>query len=260
MKVEFAPNLFSEANQFAGSDSSRIADMQWAMDHPTARAIWCARGGYGTVRILDRLDWTRFRSNPKWITGYSDITALHGEVLARGFHSLHAAMPLNVANNTTAALQSLLAAWRCEPQSLSVQKYPLQRDGHVKGVLTGGNLSVLYSVLGSSSEPPLDGAVLFLEDLDEYLYHIDRMLRNMERNGWFRRIAGLAIGGMTDMNDNEIPFGATAEESIRAVVDEYDFPVAFGFPAGHLNDNRALELGARVELRVDESGGGLRYL
>lgn len=257
-QVEFAPHLFDQHHQFAGGDDTRSQSLQWAIDHPDATIIWCARGGYGTARILDQLDWSTFKARPKWITGYSDITALHGMLQSRGIASIHGTMPINVANNTKSSLDSLLDCWRGNPGDLQFGTHLLNNRGEASGTLVGGNLSVLYSTVGSPSQPPLKEAILFMEDLDEYLYHIDRMMLNLSRNGWWDKVKGILVGGMTDMNDNTVPFGETAEEIIARNVGRR-IPVAFGFPAGHVNDNRAMTFGRRVSLSVNSQGSKLRY-
>lgn len=257
-QVELSPYLFEVENQFAGSDETRRKSLQWALDHPTAKAIWCARGGYGTARILDDLDWTQFTIKPKWITGYSDITALHGSLQTKGYASIHATMPINVATNTKEALDSLYLAWTHTPSTLEAEAHPLNQIGSAKGILVGGNLSVLYSTLGSPSQPPLGNCILFLEDLDEYLYHIDRMMVNLSRNGWWEKVSGVVVGGMTDMNDNTIPFGSSAVETLARHIAPYNIPLGFNFSAGHIDDNEALILGSTYSLLVGKSGSILR--
>jgi muramoyltetrapeptide carboxypeptidase len=239
-------------NQFAGNDEFRAKDLQCMLDDPEIKAILFARGGYGSVRIIDKIDFTSFEKNPKWIIGYSDITVFHCHISKNiGVETLHASMPINFANNTDASLKSLFDV--LEGNNLSeiiLKDNILNREGFAKAQIVGGNLSVIYSLLGSKSFPDLNGKILFLEDLDEYLYHIDRMMIALKRAGVFNNLAGILVGGMTQMNDNEIPFGKTAEEIIRDVVDDFDFPVAFGFPAGHFDDNRTLVMGSEYILDV----------
>lgn len=247
--------------QFGGMDIQRTEDMQTQMDDPTVKVILCARGGYGTVRMLDGLDFTKFAEQPKWLIGYSDVTVLHAHINQNfGLPTLHATMPVNFATNTPEALQSLRSVLQGELPSYSFASSYLDRAGEAEGVLLGGNLSVLYSIAGSVSDIDTDGKVLFLEDLDEYLYHIDRMMMQLKRSGKLANLAGLVIGGMSDMNDNAIPFGSTAEQIIKDHVAEYSYPVAFGLPAGHMADNRALIMGAAVKLTVSESGNQLSFL
>lgn len=253
--VMHSHNLHAKYHQFAGTDEQRLADLQEMLDCDDVKAIWCARGGYGTTRIIDKINWRKFRENPKWIMGYSDITALHNHINKNfGIATLHATMPVNVPKNTPEALLSLLYVLRGGFPKYRVATHALNRKGKTEGILLGGNLSMLYSLCGSPSALDTKGAILFLEDLDEYLYHIDRMMLNLKRNGYLNNLAGLVIGGMTDMRDNAIPFGKTAEEIIAEHVAEFDYPICFGFPSGHLDDNRALIMGGNTILEVTEHG------
>jgi muramoyltetrapeptide carboxypeptidase len=252
-KIRYAPNLFKEDRQFAGTDAERASDLQAFMDDPSIKAIVAARGGYGTVRIIDQIDFSLFKRNPKWVAGYSDPTVLLNQLFNLGIESLHAPMPVGFASNTDTSLNSLKKALMGNPLATSFKAHPLNRSGIASGRVVGGNLSILYSLLGSSTALNTDGCILFLEDLDEYLYHIDRMVLNMKRNGYFSKINGLMVGGMTDMNDNTVPFGQTAEEIIYDAVKEYDFPICFQFPAGHQNDNRTLIFGREMTLDVGQT-------
>jgi len=241
-------------HQYGGTDADRITDFQEAMDNDAIKAIWCARGGYGTVRIIDELDFSEFIKNPKWIIGFSDVTALHSHVHNLGIQSIHGLMPITVRSSTAKALDSLKKALFGNAINHEVSFERNNKYGHANGELVGGNLSMLYSLLGSESAIKTDGKILFIEDLDEYLYHIDRMMMNLKRNGYFNNLKGLIVGGMTKMNDNTIPFGKTAEEIIIDTVKEFDFPVCYNFPAGHSKDNRALIFGRCVELNVQKEG------
>jgi muramoyltetrapeptide carboxypeptidase len=258
-KVVKGKCLFASENQFAGTDEERAADFQQMIENPEVKAVFAVRGGYGSVRIVDRIDFRPLLKNPKWLAGYSDFTIFHNHLINLGLQSMHATMPLNFAGNTPEALDSLFDVPEGKKPQYQFASHPLNRKGKTVGILMGGNLSVLYSLMGSSSFPDTAGKILFLEDLDEYLYHIDRMMMAMKRAGVLENLAGLIVGGMTEMNDNTIPFGKTAEEIIRESVEEYDFPVAFGFPAGHQPDNRALIMGAEVRLKVEESGSILDF-
>ena len=261
--VSFGKHLFSEDHQFAGTKEERLADIQSAIDDPSVKAVVCARGGYGTVQLIDEIDFSRFVKHPKWLVGYSDVTVLHNHINQNlGIETLHATMPINFPkngeNDATKSLKKALFGeqlhyeFEAEPKSiLNFEK--------MQAPIVGGNLSIIYSLTGTNSQISSNGKFLFMEDLDEYLYHVDRMMYNLKRNGYFKHLAGLIIGGMTDMNDNETPFGETAEEIIKRHIKEYDFPVAFGFPAGHLDDNRTLIFGRRARLEVDKSGTTLTF-
>ncbi len=248
-----------EDHQFGGTDDERITDFQQAMDNDSVSAIWCARGGYGTVRILDHLDFSKFKNNPKWIIGFSDVTALHSHIHNIGIQTLHALMPITVKSNTNEAIESLKKSLFGEPVEYTVPCESLNKYGYAEGELVGGNLSMLYSLLGSKSAIKTDGKILFIEDLDEYLYHVDRMMMNLKRNGYFDNLKGLIVGGMTKMNDNTIPFGKNAEEIILDNIKEFDFPVCFNFPAGHLKDNSTLIFGKTAELNVQQNETSLIF-
>lgn len=247
--------LFLSYDQFAGTDEERSEVLQQYLDDPDIDAIMCVRGGYGTVRIIDRLNFDGFMKRPKWIVGYSDVTVLHAKMQSLGVESLHATMPINFRDNTKQSLDSLFDAlegkemrYEIEPACKSLCSESRVRRS--EGELVGGNISVLYSLLGSDLFPDTKGKILFLEDLDEYLYHIDRMMFAFERAGKLDDIRGLVVGGLTKMHDNTINFGQSAEEIIFDRVKDKDIPVIFGFPAGHIDDNRALILGrmTRIEL------------
>ena len=257
LNVRIPEGLYAEENQFAGSDEHRAALIQRLLDDPEVKAILCCRGGYGTVRIVDRLDFSRFAEHTKWIVGYSDVTVLHSHIHATlGLPTLHATMPAS-------------GEWRMEcgehpavktlHDALFGKKPDYQwegviREGDCEGVMVGGNLSILYSLCGSRSQMDTKGKILLIEDLDEYLYHIDRMMQGLKRCGMLEGLAGLVVGGMTDMHDNTIPFGHSAEETVARTVAEYHYPVVFNAPFGHLGDNNlALPLGIKNRLMADNS-------
>ena len=249
-----------EKHQFAGSDKQRAKDLQQQLNDPEIKAIWCAKGGYGTVRILDRIDFSVYKKNPKWVIGYSDVTALHSHINNFRISSLHAQMCLGVATKSEASRETLRKILFGEELDYQFPSSKLNKTGTAEGELVGGNLSVLYSLCGCNSAINTQGKILFIEDLDEYLYHIDRMMQNLKRNGILQHLAGLVIGGMSNMNDNTIPFGKTAEEIIAETVAEYDYPIAFNFPAGHIEDNQALIFGKNIKLKVTDRGSKLNYL
>jgi muramoyltetrapeptide carboxypeptidase len=240
-------------NYFSGTDDERLADLQTALDDPDVKAILCGRGGYGLSRIIDHIDFSRFRQSPKWIIGYSDITVLHSHIEAHfDIATLHA--PMAAAFNDGGAEDQYVATLRlaltggnevyvCKP-------HPFNRVGQATAPLTGGNLALLAHLAGSSSSVRTEGKILFLEDVGEYLYNIDRMLRQLKRSGRLDRLAGLLVGSFTDLKDTVRPFGATVEEIILDCIKEYDYPVAYGFPVGHDKANVALKTSVPYELRV----------
>jgi muramoyltetrapeptide carboxypeptidase len=259
--VVFGQFLFEKDNQFSGTIQQRVADLQNMINDDSISAILCARGGYGTVQVIDKIDFSKLYNHHKWIIGYSDITVLHSHLNQLGLATIHATMPVNFYKNTIQSLESLKHIIMGEANSIQSPSHAFNRLGKVEAEIVGGNLSVLYSLLGSKSDVNTDGRILLLEDLDEYLYHIDRMIINMKRNGKFNKLKGMIVGSMTDMNDNNIPFGKISEEIISDHILEYDFPVCFGFPSGHLYDNRSIKLGVISVLEINENGVNLsQYL
>jgi len=257
----FASNLFCSDNQYAGTDEERLNGFQELLDDPEIKAIICARGGYGTMRIIDKLDFSQFLLHPKWIAGYSDVTVLHSHINKNfGIETLHSSMPINFSTNTPEALESLRKALFGEKLSYVAANDNLNRPGKTEGVLTGGNLSILYALSGSASDIDTNGKILFIEDLEEYLYHIDRMMVQLKRSGKLQNLAGLIVGGMNNMNDNTVPFGKTAYEIISEHVAAYDYPVCFGFPAGHMDDNRTLVMGRKVDLEVYKNKSEVHFV
>ena len=257
LKVVLGVNLFKEEDQFSGTVEQRTADLQSMIDDNSIKAILCARGGYGTVQIIDSIDFTNLKINSKWIVGYSDVTVLHSHLNNLGIASLHATMPINFKSNTKESLSSLKNSLFGNLNSIECKAHPLNKFGKIVGHIVGGNLSILYSLIGSHSDIDTTGKILFIEDLDEYLYHIDRMMMNLKRNGMLGKLKGLIVGEMSDMNDNSIPFGKTAEQIILEYTKNYDFPICFGFPAGHLSDNRVVRLGINSVLEISKNGVSL---
>ncbi|CAN5556452.1 LD-carboxypeptidase [soil metagenome] len=256
LEVVLSKNLFSSDNQFSGTDDERASDLQTALDDESIKAVISARGGYGTIRIIDKIDFTKFKQHPKWVIGYSDITVLHSHIHNFGIQTVHATMPLNFSVNAD-AVETLRQTIFGEKLSYEIPKHILNRVGSAEAEIIGGNLSLLYALTGSASSVHTKGKILFIEDLDEYLYHIDRMMVSLKRNGKLCELAGLVVGGMTDIKDNQIPFGKTAEEIIFDAVKEYNYPVCFNFPAGHVDRNIALVLGKKMKLVVDDNGSSL---
>ncbi|MCK4569594.1 MAG: LD-carboxypeptidase [Bacteroidales bacterium] len=248
-------HLYGDYYQFSGNDEERATDFQAMLDDDSVKAIFCARGGYGSVRIIDRLDFTRFQEKPKWIVGYSDITVFHSHIYRHfGIQTLHAAMPINFPHelDMNISLQSLKDVLEGGFPEYHFSSHPFNRSGKATGILCGGNLSLLYSLSGTISDINTEGKVLFIEDLDEYLYHIDRMMMNLKRSGRLESLAGLVVGGMNDMNDNAVPFGKTVYEIIVEAVSDYHFPVIFNFKSGHISENLGLIIGGHVHLVAAE--------
>lgn len=259
LNVVLGKSIGKELNQLAGPDWQRATDLQEMIDNPKIKAIWAAKGGYGTVRIIDRVDFANFKRKPKWIAGFSDVTVLHSHINNMGIETIHSIMAVSAATASDDAVETLRKALFGESLTYRISPHVFNKKGKATGELVGGNLSVLYSIMGSKSQVDCKGKILFIEDLDEYLYHIDRMMMNLKRNGWFDGIKALVVGGMTSMNDNEIPWGKDALEIVQDVLKDYDFPIIFNFPAGHIKDNRALILGGKVSLEVNDKGSQLIF-
>lgn len=260
LKVLVGETVNSSFHQYAGTDELRAKDFQRFIDDRSVKAIFAARGGYGTIRIIDQLDFSSFSENPKWIVGFSDITVLHSHIYANyQVPSIHGQMPMNVPDGTRPSLETLRKALFGEPLSYNYQSLIDRKNGSAEGVLIGGNLTLLVMMGGSVSEMDFSDKILFLEDVGEYLYSVDRMIWNLKRAGKLAKLRGLIVGGFTDLKDNDIPFGQTAEEIIFSHVKEYNYPVCFDFPAGHISDNQALVFGRKVRLEVDDDGIELTY-
>jgi len=255
LHVVLGKHLFGHDFSFSGTDAERTEDFQKALDDKTVKAIWCARGGYGTVRIIDRLDFTKFKKQPKWIIGYSDVTVLHSHMHNLGYETLHAMMPLNMKvkkEDRTETVKSFKRALFGKKLRYKITASPRNKSGRAKGQLVGGNLSILQSVLESVSSINTKGKILFFEDVEEYLYSLDRMVYALKRSGYFNNCKGLIIGQMTDLKKNSNPFGRSVEEIVLTATKEYNFPVIFNFPSGHGADNRALILGREIEMVVNK--------
>lgn len=251
LEVKIGKTIGLDNNQLAGTDEQRAEDFQEMIDNPNIKAVWCVRGGYGTVRIIDKIDFTQFKKSPKWIIGFSDVTVLHSHLNTLGYQSIHGIMPVST-KATEEAKESLRKALFGEPLQYVVPCDQMNKFGTATGELVGGNLSILYSLFGSVSAIDCSDRILFIEDLDEYLYHIDRMMMNLKRNGCLEGLKGIVVGGMTKMKDNEIAWGKNALEIIEDVTKEYNIPIIYNFPAGHLADNRALIFGRKVTLEAND--------
>lgn len=261
LEVVLGETVTASYHQFAGDDSLRARDLQRFIDDDSVKAIIAARGGYGTIRMIDLVDFSRLAAHPKWLVGFSDITLLHAHVIANyGLRCIHGQMPLNIPDASAYSLETLRRALFGEELSYQIPANPNNRLGQSQGILIGGNLSLLVALNGSVSDMDYSGKILFLEDVGEYLYAIDRMLRCLKRAGKLKHLAGLVIGGFTDMKDNEIPFGQTISELIIDVVKEYSYPVCFDFPAGHIPNNCSLVLGKAIHLDVKQDGPTISYL
>lgn len=261
LEVVLGETLTASYHQFAGDDELRTRDMQRFLDDDSIKAIIAARGGYGTMRIIDELDFSHFSKSPKWIIGFSDITTLHAHIWANyGIQTIHGQMPINIPDASATSLKTLKNCLFGHEVSYSVNPHALNRDGQAEGTLVGGNLSLLIAMQGSASDFNYDDAVLFIEDVGEYLYATDRMLRTLKRAGKLTNLAGLIVGGFTEVKDNDIPFGQSVEQIVMEVVKDYKYPVCFDFPAGHIPDNRALILGRSVSLSVQAHHTYLKYI
>ncbi|WP_225738048.1 LD-carboxypeptidase [Flavobacterium sp. PL002] len=259
LEVVIGTTIGLDNNQLAGTDEQRAADFQNQLDNPTIKAIWCVKGGYGTVRMVDLLDFTKFKQHPKWVVGFSDITVLHNHLNTMGYKSIHAVMPITVPRATPDAIESLRLSLFGQKLSYSIPSDKMNRMGTATGEIVGGNLSILYSLLGSPSAIDCKDKILFMEDLDEYLYHIDRMMMNLKRNGCLESVKGIIVGSMTKMKDNDIPWGKDAVAIIEDVTKKYNIPVIYNFPAGHIRDNRALILGSTVTMEVTDKTSTVNF-
>ncbi len=261
LNVVLGDTVYADHHQYAGDDDLRAKDFQRFLDDPNVKAIFAARGGYGTIRIVDRLDFSAFAENPKWVVGFSDITVLHSDIQAQHqIATIHGQMPLTIPDGTAESLQTLRKALFNEPFDYRFKSSAANRAGSANGILIGGNLTLLLMMAGSASEMNYKNKVLFLEDVGEYLYSVDRMMWSLKRSGKLAELNGLLVGGFTDLKDNEIPFGKDAVEIIREHVKDYNFPVCFNFPAGHIADNHALIFGKSVNLTADNHTVTLTYL
>ena len=259
LKAKLGRTIGLDSCQLGGTDAERIADFQEMMDDNSIKAIWCARGGYGTVRIIDSLDFTKFKKHPKWIMGFSDVTVLHSQLNVERVATLHSIMPFTVPKAPEEVKETLRKTLFGESISYTIPSKSYDIKGIASGELVGGNISILYSLLGSKSSIDTKGKILFIEDLDEYLYHIDRMMYNLKRNNYFENVKGIIVGSMADMHDNEIPFGKNEVQIITAIAKEYNIPIAFEFPAGHQKDNRTLILGNKVDFELNEKEVKLQF-
>lgn len=261
LRVVLGETVTASYHQFAGDDDLRARDMQRFIDDNEVKAIFAARGGYGTIRIIDAINFDNLKQNPKWLIGFSDITVIHAHVQANlGLQSIHGQMPINIPDASAQSLKSLKKTLFGENVSYSFSTTGQNKPGTATGELTGGNLMMLISILGSASEVNWDGKILFIEDVGEYLYSVDRMIHTLKRAGKLEKLAGLIVGGFSDLKDNDIPFGFTINEIILNAVKGYDYPVCFDFPGGHVPNNNALILGRPVTLTVEQKQADIKFI
>jgi muramoyltetrapeptide carboxypeptidase len=259
-RVEVSQHCLGQHNYFSGTEEERLKDFQYGIDQPEIKAIICARGGYGCVQITDSIRWAGMLRDPKWLVGFSDVTVFHQKLQRFGIQSLHASMPLNYKENTAEAIDTLLAALTGKRNSIVFNSHSNNKCGQANGILLGGNLSIIYSLIGTDDQPDYTGSILFIEDLSEQLYHIDRIFHSLRKAGILDKINGLIVGGMTEMKDTALPFGCSLEELILNHFTYRKIPICFNFPAGHIDDNRALRLGSSVSLSVFQDNAQLDYL
>jgi muramoyltetrapeptide carboxypeptidase len=259
LEVVIDERLFSIDNQFGGDDNSRTISFQAALNDPEIKAIIAVRGGYGITRIIDNIDFSHFKRNPKWICGYSDATALLSHVFNYGIESIHSTMPMLFPRDTPESIDSLRSLLFGETYSIPATNFSLNREGKAEGRIVGGNLSILNTLIATPSDVDTSGCILFLEDIDEYLYNIDRMMVHLKRAGKLNKLAGLVVGHMTDMKDNVVAFGKTAYEIIHYWTKDLDIPIAFNFPIGHEPINMAVPVYRNAKLEVSSEGSFLSF-
>ncbi len=259
LEVIVGKNAFKKHNHFAGTDDERQSDLQLALNDKKVKAIWCSRGGYGTVRIIDQLDFTTFQKKPKWVVGYSDITTLHSTIHNMGIASIHASMPGGMKRASEDAKQTLYKALFGYGYGFEISTNPLNKNGNAKGILIGGNLSIINSMIGSVSEVNLYDKIFFIEDVGEDLYRIDRMMYTLKRTGALKNLKGIIVGDFDYDVEKDTLFGGTHREIILNAVKEYNYPVLFDFPAGHIRDNRTLIFGIEINLAVNDTTSKVSY-
>ena len=260
-KVVIGKTLGHQFHYFSGTDAERLSDLQHMMDDKNINAILCARGGYGTGRIIDDLDFKKFKQHPKWIIGFSDITVLHSHLFSNyKIASIHAPMSaaFNEEEYKNEYVQSLHAALIGKKAKYTAPTHEFNQNGKETGTLVGGNLSLLVNMIGTNSDIKTKNKILFIEDIGEYIYNVDRMMYQLKRSGKLENLKGLIVGRFSDMKDTTVPFGQTTEEAIKALVKDYNYPVCFNFPVSHDKENYALKVGVKYRLSVDEKEVKLR--
>jgi muramoyltetrapeptide carboxypeptidase len=254
LKVIIGESVNSTYFNFAGTDEIRQQDFQQNLDSQGVKAVFSARGGYGSARIIDKIDFTKFKKNPKWIIGFSDITEVLNKIQSLGFQALHAPMPKTFAKDSV-SLNTLEALLFGKNLDYKIPPNPINRVGEGRGLITGGNLCLLASGIGTPSEVATDDKILFIEDISEYFYTVDRMMVQIKRAGKLKNLAGLIVGTFSSMKENNEPFGKTVYEIVAEHVAEYDFPVSYGFPVGHESMNWAIPCGRMATLSIDSPKG-----
>lgn len=255
LEVVLGTHVFGKNLSFSGSDKQRCEDFQQMLDDPSIKAIVASRGGYGSVRIIDGIDFSGFLRSPKWIAGFSDITVFHAHIHRHlGIETIHSLMPYSIQKPDYKSItcESFRKALFGEPLSYTKPGTRFDKTGITEGILTGGNLSILVNLIGTASEPDMRDRILFLEDVEEYLYHLDRMMVQLKRSGKLKHLRGLIVGGLTAMKESSVPFGKLPQEIILDAVKSYNYPVCFDFPSGHEEENVALYLGRKMKLMVDD--------
>lgn len=263
LNYKLYPHVFDRDHRFAGSDKERAIDFQKAINNSNIKAIWCARGGYGSVRIIDKLHLENLENNPKWIIGYSDVTAIHNMLHNFGIQSIHGIMPVNFMDTISdnhLAIKSFKNSLFGIENSYTIKSSKFNKRGNVNGVLVGGNLSLLESMLGSKTSIDTSDKILFIEDIGEYTYRIDRMLYSLKRAGYFENCKGLIVGGFSSLKENDPPFCDGIESLILELLKEYKFPIVFNFPTGHITDNRTMIIGTNVNLKVGKENSTLEFM
>ena len=260
LRVQVAEHCLGRFNYFSGTDEARQADLQQGIDNPEVKAILCARGGYGCIRLVESLNWAPMIEHPKWLIGFSDVTVFHEKLSRLGIASIHGIMPLGFNEGSVEAIETLKHALFGAPYFISGPTCKENINGQASGELIGGNLAIVCSLLGTPLSYDFKDKILFLEDVGEHIYKIDRMLYALKLNGVFQQIRGLILGGFTEMEDTDVAFGKSIKQLVLEQTLTLGIPVAFDFPAGHIQDNRALMFGRPVTLRVTEAQSTLHYL
>jgi len=261
-KVKYDASIFVKENIFAGSISQRVDMLQSAFDSKDSQAILFARGGYGTIQLIDLIDFSKFFKNPKWLIGFSDITIILMHIYTKyQIMSIHAPMIFNFSFVKKNNINQLFNFLRGDVEKSIIIAYNhFNINGKSAGTLIGGNLSIIYSILSSPSFPKMNkDFILFIEDTDEYIYHIERIMYSLDRSGLLNSIKGLIVGQMTNIKDNKVPFGKSAYLAIKDVVQKYNFPVCFNFPSGHGSYNMPIIIGSEIELQVNKDNSKIFY-